>query len=122
MGTVNRMGQYGSYGLAAETIGLIIQGAGTAAGAGISAAGLITANKQAKKQLKVQERIGRLQLAQAERSGNRDRIVEARASLLQLQGSPAYQLMADTQRRNAVLLGISVLAILGLTFFVTRKR
>tara|TARA_R100000005_G_C4832622_1_gene108210 strand:- start:160 stop:510 length:351 start_codon:yes stop_codon:yes gene_type:complete len=115
------MGQYGSYGLAAETIGLIIQGAGTAAGAGISAAGLITANKQAKKQLKVQERIGRLQLAQAERSGNRDRIVEARSSLLQLQGSPAYQLMADTQRRNAVLLGISVLAILGLTFFVTRK-
>lgn len=113
---------YGVWQIAPEAVAALIGSGAQVVGAGTGVASLVSANKRAKEQLAVQERIGRLQLAQAERSGDRDRVVAARRELLSLQSSPAYQLVAQTQKRNAVLIGLAVVAIMGLTFIATRKK
>lgn len=112
----------GQYGLTGTAIAQLIQAGAMAVGAGTGIASLKTQSKIAKKQMKAQERIARLQLNAAERSGNRDRIVAARASLLQLQSTPAYQALAESRKRDTFLIVGALVAMVAVTFLVARKR
>lgn len=112
----------GQYGIGIEAIALLTQGISSAVGAGTGVASVLGQKKMQRRQLKSQERIARLQLATAERMGEQDRIVAARQQLLALQTNPIYQAMEAEERRKAGLLFGSLVAIVAITFLVSRRR